>query len=81
MKKSPHAQLALVQNGQFRARIARKKCGYFNEIGRKYVFLQNQCNCDEIVNCWKGGGGGSEYEFEGFKAKNTKLKIATILMS
>ena len=35
MKKSAHAQSALIQNGQFRARIARKECGHFDEVRRK----------------------------------------------
>ena len=35
MKKSAHAHLALIQSRQFRAHIARKKCGHFNEVGRK----------------------------------------------
>ena len=38
MTKSAHAHSALIQNRQFRARIARKECGkYFNEVGRKYI--------------------------------------------
>ena len=35
MKKSAHAYSALIQNTQFRACIARKECGHFNEVGRK----------------------------------------------
>ena len=35
MKKSAHAHSALTQNRQFRARIARKARGHFNEMGRK----------------------------------------------
>ena len=37
MKKSARAHSALVLNRQFHARIARKVCGHFNEIGRKYI--------------------------------------------
>ena len=35
MKESAHAHSALIQNRQFRARIARKKYDYFNKVGRK----------------------------------------------
>ena len=35
MKKSAHVHSALVQNKQFRARIARKECGHLNEVRRK----------------------------------------------
>ena len=35
MKKAAHAYSALIQNRQFRALIARKKCGHFNEVERK----------------------------------------------
>ena len=38
MEKSAHAHLALIQNKQFSARIARKECGHLNEVGRiKYI--------------------------------------------
>ena len=43
MKKSAYAHSALIQNNQFRARIARKECGYFNEVGKNSIF------------CYKGG--------------------------
>ena len=35
MKMSAHTHSALIQNRQFRARITRKECGHFNEVGRK----------------------------------------------
>ena len=35
MKKSERLHSALIQNRQFRAHIARKKCGHFNKVGRK----------------------------------------------
>ena len=38
MKKSTHVHSSLIQNRQFRARIAHKECGYFNEVGRKCDF-------------------------------------------
>ena len=41
MKKSAHAYSALIQSGQFRARIARKECGHFNEVGRKKFIKQS----------------------------------------
>ena len=37
MEKSAHAHSLLIQNRQFRARITRKDCGYFNEAGRNSV--------------------------------------------
>ena len=39
MIKSAYAHSALVQNRQFRARIAHKEYGHFNEVGRKEYFL------------------------------------------
>ena len=38
MKKSMHEHSALIQNGHFRARIARKECGHSNEVGKNSIF-------------------------------------------
>ena len=50
MKKSAHAHSALIKSRQFRARIARKECGHFNEAGRNSTrrefygnFYHTQC--------------------------------------
>ena len=53
MKKSAHAHSALIQNVQFRARIARKECGHFNEVGRNSIQL-----------CYKGGKYAISTHFE-----------------
>ena len=39
MKKAARAHSALIRNRQFRARIARKECDHFNEVGRKVFFF------------------------------------------
>ena len=38
MKESAHVHSALIKNRQFRARIAGKECGHFNEVGSKNIF-------------------------------------------
>ena len=38
LSESAHAHSAFIQNEQFRARIVRKKCDHFNEVGRKRNF-------------------------------------------
>ena len=35
MNKFAHAHSVLISNKQFRARIARKEYGHFNEVGQK----------------------------------------------
>ena len=37
MKKSAYAHSALIQNTQFGARIVRKECGHFTEVGRSSI--------------------------------------------
>ena len=39
MKNSAHAHSVLIQNGQFRARIARKECSHFNEVRKKFICI------------------------------------------
>ena len=38
MRKCAHAHLELIQNVQFRARVARKECDHFHEDGRNSIF-------------------------------------------
>ena len=39
MNKFAHAHSVLIQNRQIRARIERKECSHFNEVGRKLIFF------------------------------------------
>ena len=39
LNKSAHAYSALFLNGQFRACIARKECGYLSNVGSKKITL------------------------------------------
>ena len=53
MQKSAHAHSALIQNGQFCARIARKECGHFNEVGRKLLFGASKVCFEKITSVLK----------------------------
>ena len=48
MKKAVYTHSAFIQNRQFRARIARKECGHFNEVGRRDIFRTSSIT---VANC------------------------------
>ena len=66
MKKFAHAHSAAIKNRQFRARIARKECSHFSEVGRKVRSLSREIQTEyfqSLVSC-------SERKFQNIKTKN-----------